>query len=209
MANLAITFDAQAGKTYRLFPAPRYNLSLGDWATYKKNATEQSAPNAGKYSATVDDTYRYYRVFQGDSQPANWGLWELEIDIFDGGNFTQDQMEKIIELMRLDEDPYEPPPIILPPIDEDNQSVGFCVTRTGSGAISPNTVVFFRSLEPADDTGTLIRSDAFQMRSNASGVLTATFQRGVTYEMWRKRTSNRTRFVVPDENSFALPDVVD
>jgi len=84
MANLAISFDADAGKTYRLFPAPRYGLSLADWTTYKKNATEQSSPNAGTYTATIDDTYRYYRVFEGDSQPANWSLWDYEVDIYSG-----------------------------------------------------------------------------------------------------------------------------
>ena len=84
MANLAITFDGETGKTYRLFPAPRYDLSLADWATYKKDATQQASPNAGKYDVTVDDTYRYYRAFDGDTQPASWALWELEIDIHAG-----------------------------------------------------------------------------------------------------------------------------
>jgi hypothetical protein len=98
MANLAITFDGEVGKTYRLFPAPRYNLSLADWATYKKDATQQASPNTGKYDVTVDDTYRYYRVFDGET-PASWALWELEIDIYNGAiradDFSDSALAKI------------------------------------------------------------------------------------------------------------------
>lgn len=85
MADKAVSFMADTGKTtYRLFPSQENGVSLSTWGSNAKVATEAAAPDLGKYTATVDDTYRYWTLFDGASQPASWGEWVAVIDIHDG-----------------------------------------------------------------------------------------------------------------------------
>lgn len=81
MANKLITFKEDPDKALRLFPDERYDISLSTWGTNARVATQAASPNQGKYSATVDDTYRYWTVFEGATQPANWSSWLQVIDI--------------------------------------------------------------------------------------------------------------------------------
>lgn len=80
MADRDITFPWDADATIRLFPDQRYGLSLSTWATHVKTPTQQAAPNKGRYDATTNDTYRFYMIFEGSSQPSDWGLWLAVID---------------------------------------------------------------------------------------------------------------------------------
>ena len=84
MANITITFPAEADLTLRAFPDEQYGVSLADWGTDAKVATQSDAPNKGKYTATLDDTYRYWAVFIGAGQPNDWGLAEYLVDIHAG-----------------------------------------------------------------------------------------------------------------------------
>ena len=69
----------QAGLTVYWFPLSR---SLNDWETYRTLATEASAPNTGRYSATLNaasadltaDPYATFVMFSGASQPSSFGV---------------------------------------------------------------------------------------------------------------------------------------
>jgi hypothetical protein len=71
MANVTVTFSDSVGLTLYAFPT---TLSLADWTTYRAAATEASAPNTGRYSVTLNDTYLEYYVFSGASQPASFAV---------------------------------------------------------------------------------------------------------------------------------------
>ena len=90
MANIEKDFVFDTGKTLRLFPDRRYGVSPSTWGSNAKVATEQSSPNHGTYDVTLDDTYRYWMGFEGSGQPANWGLWQFVLDIYDGKILADD-----------------------------------------------------------------------------------------------------------------------
>jgi hypothetical protein len=71
MANVTVTFSDSVGLTLYAFPT---TLSLADWTTYRAACTEASAPNTGRYSVTLNDTYLEYYVFSGASQPASFAV---------------------------------------------------------------------------------------------------------------------------------------
>jgi len=73
----AVITTYATGQTLYWFPLSR---SLADWATYRVLATEASAPNLGKYSATLDsddtdlalDPDAPFVLFAGATQPADF-----------------------------------------------------------------------------------------------------------------------------------------
>lgn len=81
MADVVKTFSAEVDQDYYLYPHQDYGLSLADWATHVKPATQADAPNKARYSATLDDTYRYWMVFIGATQPTDWSEWEYVVDL--------------------------------------------------------------------------------------------------------------------------------
>jgi hypothetical protein len=81
MAETQKTFPAESGLILYCFPDQRYGVSLADWDDEAAEATEQSAPNLGRYDVTLDDTYRYWMVFEGEDQPTDWDQWVLQLDI--------------------------------------------------------------------------------------------------------------------------------
>lgn len=86
MTTKAILTTYPTGQTLYWFPLSR---SLADWATYRVAATEASAPDLGKYSATLDsdnadlvaDPDATFVLFSGASQPSNFteGLQATEV----------------------------------------------------------------------------------------------------------------------------------
>ena len=82
MANVAKTFTSAPDKVLYLFPHSRYNVSLADWGDDAVEATEQAAPDLGRYDVTLDDTYRYWMVFEGAAQPTDWDQYVDIIDIY-------------------------------------------------------------------------------------------------------------------------------
>lgn len=77
MPTKAVITTYATGQTLYWFPLSR---SLADWATYRVLATEASAPNLGKYSATLDsddadlalDPDAPFVLFAGATQPADF-----------------------------------------------------------------------------------------------------------------------------------------
>lgn len=77
MATKAIITTYLTGQTLYWFPLSR---SLADWTTYRVAATESSAPDLGKYSATLDsdnadlsvDPDATFVLFDGASQPSDF-----------------------------------------------------------------------------------------------------------------------------------------
>ena len=84
MADIEKTFPAESGLILYCFPDQRYGVSLADWDDDAVVADEQDAPNLGRYDVTLDDTYRYWMVFDGAAQPADWDQWVDVIDVHDG-----------------------------------------------------------------------------------------------------------------------------
>ena len=80
---------ATAGSTLYWFPLSR---SLDDWATYRTLATEDSAPNTGRYSATLNvvnadltaETYATFVLFDGASPPSSFsdGIKTIVMDAY-------------------------------------------------------------------------------------------------------------------------------
>ncbi len=77
MATKATLITYLTGQTLYWFPASR---SLADWTTYRVLAVEASAPNLGKYSATLDsdsadlteDPDAPFVLFEGAAQPSSF-----------------------------------------------------------------------------------------------------------------------------------------
>jgi hypothetical protein len=85
VADLEKTFPQESGLTLYCFPDQRYDdVSLDDWDDLAVDANEQAAPDLGRYDVTLDDTYRYWMVFEGATQPTDWDQWIDVIDIYDG-----------------------------------------------------------------------------------------------------------------------------
>lgn len=84
MANVEKTFPQATGKVLYCFPEERYALSFSAWSGTRALATESAAPNLGRYTVTLDDTYRYWLVFEGSATPADWDQWIDKIDIYSG-----------------------------------------------------------------------------------------------------------------------------
>lgn len=67
MTFRAISTTRPTGSTFYAFPD---NQSLADWTTYRRPLTENSAPNLGRYSGTVDDDIsNLWWLFEGSAQP--------------------------------------------------------------------------------------------------------------------------------------------
>jgi hypothetical protein len=87
VADVPITFPAESVPSLACFPDQRYGISLSQWDDFAVEAIEQSAPNLGRYDVTLDDTYRYWMVFEGliQTQPTDWNQW---IDVIDLMNLS-------------------------------------------------------------------------------------------------------------------------
>jgi hypothetical protein len=86
--------DVPTGQTYYAFPRTQ---SLADWATYRIQLVELSAPDEGRYEGDIDDTNGFvWYIFQGSSQPSNWSAPEAIID------FSSDDI--IARLLTLEAD---------------------------------------------------------------------------------------------------------
>jgi hypothetical protein len=69
MANIEVVFGSLEGKTdLNCFPEL---ADFDDWETLRKEATEDSSPDEGRYRATLDDTYERYLVYDGATVPAS------------------------------------------------------------------------------------------------------------------------------------------
>jgi len=91
MADKAIKFKYDPDKTLRLFPDERHDVSLDTWVANAKVANQREAPNKGLYDAIIDDTYRYWVVFEGSDQPTDWSKWVMVVDI-ESGKITADDL---------------------------------------------------------------------------------------------------------------------
>ena len=77
MATKAVVTTYSTGLTLYWYPISR---SLADWATYRIAATEDVAPNTGRYQATLDtancdtvvDPDCVFLLFVGASQPSSF-----------------------------------------------------------------------------------------------------------------------------------------
>ena len=77
MTTKPVAVDYETGQTLYWFPLSR---SLADWLTYRVQAVEDSAPDLGKYLATLDtaacnaaeDEDCVFVLFVGADQPANF-----------------------------------------------------------------------------------------------------------------------------------------
>jgi hypothetical protein len=79
MTTHTVYFNTTTGGTYYAYPLTQ---SLASWATYRALLTEAAAPNLGRYTATLNDTYGMsWAVFSGSSQPSSWDLNVAMIDI--------------------------------------------------------------------------------------------------------------------------------
>lgn len=82
MANILKKFVSAPNKILYLFPHADYELSFSTWEANKKQATQESAPDLGRYSVTLDDTYRYWMIFEGSGTPSDWDQWTGIYDIY-------------------------------------------------------------------------------------------------------------------------------
>lgn len=92
MTNVVKPFLAESGLILSCYPDRRYDLSLDDWNDHMSVAEEEDSPDLGSYLVTLDDTYRYWLVFEGEDQPTDWDQWVDNIDIKDG-KITSDDLD--------------------------------------------------------------------------------------------------------------------
>ena len=218
MAETQKTFPAESGLILYCFPDQRYGVSLADWDDDAAEATEQAAPNLGRYDVTLDDTYRYWMVFEGGDQPTDWDQWVIQLDIVEesvsGGSWTEEEKAQIRYRLGLDgatQAPSSPStvPIVIPQPEEAHLSTGATIIRTGQGAISPNTLVTFQLVGGTGALQSILRTDRFTIQSDEAGLLVGTFIRGAQYRCWRKTETRQTVFRVPNESTFLIPEIVD
>ena len=90
MADITKTFVQATDKLLTLFPHRRHGVSLANWNSLKREADEDAAPNLGSYTVTLDDTYRYWFVYEGSDAPDDWDQWVDILDIYDGAIRSED-----------------------------------------------------------------------------------------------------------------------
>lgn len=96
MANIEKKFTQATDKILYLFPHVQYGLNITSWGDNSVEATEDESPNLGRYSVTLDDTYRYWYVFEGEDQPIDWDQWVDVVDIYDGITTSNDLSDSAI-----------------------------------------------------------------------------------------------------------------
>ncbi len=70
MSNQTVRFSEATGQTLYAFPR---SFIFSDWVASRVAVPESSAPNLGKYTATLDDTIdTEWAIFSGASQPSSW-----------------------------------------------------------------------------------------------------------------------------------------
>jgi hypothetical protein len=79
---MQVSLTRQPGQTLYAYPD---GYSLADWITHRVQLVEQSAPNLGRYQATLDESKStLWRFFEGAGQPTNWseskGYFQLDSD---------------------------------------------------------------------------------------------------------------------------------
>lgn len=73
------------GQTLYAFPD---GASLADWTTKRVLFTESTAPNAGRYAASLDDSIdTLWRAFSGASQPTSWSAAFEYFDLSSSATF--------------------------------------------------------------------------------------------------------------------------
>jgi hypothetical protein len=82
MIDVSIT--RPAGQTLYAFPDLTGGFSLADWTVHRVQLVEGTGANTGIYTAQLDETkWTLWRVFSGESQPANWGISFAFFDLAD------------------------------------------------------------------------------------------------------------------------------
>jgi hypothetical protein len=99
-----VFYTATPGGVYYAFPV---NQSLDDWTTYRIPMAAATAPNEGRYSATLDESSSLeWHIFAGSTQPSAWDEGEAIIDItnIEGEGFTDAEKSQILSALSLDAD---------------------------------------------------------------------------------------------------------
>lgn len=190
MADKDISFLWDIDKTLRLFPDRRYGLSLSTWGANAKTADEEAAPNKGSYESTVDDTYRYYVLFEGSAQPDDWSEWLAVIDIL------------------LNATPQTSSPVVLPPPENPALSTGYGYTYNNQMVATAGIEVLFQMIVGPDGEEQLIQTIPFTVESDEAGLITVDLLRGATYKVWGTDVKRGRVIEVPNEDSFALPEIL-
>lgn len=138
-----------------------------------------------------------------------------------GGTFTgdisglTDTQATQLALCAFKLDIGDPDEHVVPIVDTSGpgQSTGYLVTRDGQGGILGNVNIYFRMIKASAD-GHSYRSAPFSITSDGDGLLQAGFNRGSTYQAKRcegfetRDDHDWIDFIVPDDDSFALPAVL-
>lgn len=127
-----------------------------------------------------------------------------------GWPLTETQTENMIEILGLDMEPFVPPNIVIPPLENPEYSSGYLTALDKN--VSPQLgTTFFLILEDGPGTeGYSYDRVRKQATSDEDGLVVFTnLVRGAKYRIWKGRDSSLGKtFIVPDEDSFELPEVV-
>lgn len=206
--NRTINFVTYPGQVVKLLPFP--NGDLDDYNSAVE-ATENSSPNTGKYSAVLDDSLgSEWYVFIGETQPSSWDDYEFSINLQPAvRDWTNDQRDRIIQLFKLDEDPYVPPDLIIPEPMNPELSVGHLLSLDKNLLPQQDIIFYLILISGPGDPGFSYDMVRKQATSDVNGlVIFDNLIRGATYRIWRGSDSgNAKTFITPDEDTFQLPEV--
>lgn len=180
-----------------------------NFADWDDNKIEVPGVN-GRYKLEVDTSIeKVWYVYQGATAPDSWDDWIAFFDFTSEGgrDWTDEQRERLIELWRLDQIPYEPPPFIVPPLEDVNLVTGYGYTYGSNEQLLGNTDVRIQMIKHPDGTGLLLSGQIRTVTSNSQGQLVATFRVGATYRIWTTDMARAKTFTVPNAD-FALPNLI-
>lgn len=81
--NATFYFSEDSGQEdLYVMPYNPGSISLANWNTLRRAATELASPNLGLYSVSLDQAQTVHRVFKGSTVPSSWDdhLHELELE---------------------------------------------------------------------------------------------------------------------------------
>lgn len=126
-----------------------------------------------------------------------------------GRDWTDEQRDRLIDLFGLDEEPFVPGPVVLPPLTDPLKSVGYLITYNSQGVRVPNSLVKFALVRAPGRPASSYTTKPFSIQSNHEALLTVELPRNAVYKAWVDNSGKGVIFTVPDSDSFAIPQIFD
>lgn len=138
----------------------------------------------------------------------------VEITEDAGQDWTEEERAQIRYRLGLNGDasapiPPVPDPIVIPPSLNPAMSVGYLITRNSEGIAVPNSKVKFQISRGPGIAGNSYTISSFLVESDEDALLVVELPRGAAYKAWVSDANKYTYFVVPDEDTFQIPEIFD